>query len=474
MPALPANFTIEDHADGTATVRDVPIFAVCEKEGFTFDESWIDEAIQYHQAQEANKGASPAHVGHHGEPVEVKPAGAWINTRKAQIRGKRGEVKPGVIVDLLLTNADAVARAKRGELLWRSPEIPLAAAQRKAQPRFRSLALLDRNAPHNDDLPVLTVKPGGVSFENPASQSATWTLQDAGPVLAFSAHGESIIALMEPEAVTEPAVTPSKPAKMRMRFNASVGTLTNLDTNEVVSLKAGVGESDTLRFESEGGEGPAGLLERVKGLTAEDLATFRKGLAVFLAEIGASSGAPITNQLGDVGGPQMSDTNPTITPPATPKVDPEVVRLASEVETLKAKGAARERADALNAAADAAMVTLKGRTLPADQRARFLAFGEKYGADAIKFHADELAKALPSSTASFIETIDGGARGPQAVPDEVLKFQDKGADAYEGAIRSWRRYEQVKAAGHTDLSLTRWLEVQSTAGFSRGSVKQEV
>lgn len=441
--ALAPNFTIEERQDGTAVVRDVPIFAVCEKAGVALDEAWLDRAIAYHDKAEKDGGhIPPMSIGHYGEPEPAKAAGAFSAIRKAVVRSKGGQSVPGAVADLHLTSADAVARAKRGELLWRSPEVPL--KDGKPETRFRSLALLDK-PPHNE-LPVLTLKASGKDAAAPA-----WSrLQDGAAVLALASTDESVVALIAPEATV---VQQPKPGTLRRVLDA------------VVRFMAGdpaAVQGDALRLESEGGDGPDGLLEKVKGLTAEALAKFHVGYVAFRAAVGAGGGSgSLTNTLGDPGAATMAD-------------DAKVVALSADVEALKLSLKQRDAKDALNLAVDAAHAKCKDRGV---SREDVLKFAESFPADPVKAagaYADAIVAKVARKDASFTTLIEGVAAGEQAVPDAVLKFQNDGAQ-FDAAKGHWKTWMAATAAKTTALSLDRWMAARMSAdGFVRGSVKQEV
>lgn len=461
------NFRMEKDSGGRGWwVRDVPIFAVCSKSGIDFDEDWLDDAIDYNVKMEANRGAMPVVIQHTpdkpGDP-ELQPAGMAYNTRKAPIRSKTGVVKPGAVVDILFTNRDAAERARNNELLWRSPEIPATRVGDKlvAKRRFKLLSLLDRHAPHNDDLPVLTFKGESGQLWKTDADGQPWTISKGEPVLAFSANDDLIVALMEPEAMAET----DKPTIAGMTFNprTSSGTLTTSDGNTVE-----FDSSILLKFaDDDGGDddggGDAKLDVAAVCKAIEDgsisIAEFAEITAAM--EAAASASAPTDDDAspdaameddedkvedgpGDVG---MQNTE-------------EVVKLSARVETLEAEKAVREKRDACNAAADAAISDLAGRETPADIRDRLIKFGEAHGADAIKFYADDLKATLPPKTPlTFEDAIGGDTSG---LPEEVLKFQAKGPDAFEWAIKEAREHElQVKQFGKTNvMSLDRWLEIR--------------
>lgn len=443
MPALAPNFEIVENADGSVVVRDVPIFAVTAKDGFNLDEAWLDRAIAYHDAAERDgQHVPPMSVGHYGETTAATAAGAISAIRKSPVRSKGGQVVPGAIANLHFTNADAVKRARNRELLWRSPEVPV--KDGKPEPKFRSLALLDR-PPHNE-LPVLTLKPAAG-----AAQPA-WAMQSGGPVLAFASTAEAIVTLIDPET-TVPAAAP-KPGALRRVLDAVLGFATG-DMTRV--------SGDALRLDSEGGDGPDSLLEKVKGLTAEALAKFNAGYVTFRAAVGAGAGSgSIESALGSPGsgGANMAD-------------DAKVVALSADVAALQLSLKNRDAKDALNAAVDAALAKCADRGV---KREEIVKFAEQFPADPVKaagVYADAMLAKVPRRDATFEDVIRGAAVD-QVVPDAVLKFQNDG-EKFNAAKSAWATWRKCVDAGTTSLPLDRWLDARmNTNGFARGSVSTEV
>lgn len=438
-----ANFRAQVLPDGKVVVRNVPIFAECEKEGFKFDAGWIDDAVAYHHDHESNGGMSVVHVNHHGSDAPVSPAGAWTNTRRAWLRTKDGRRVRGVVVDLVFTDEAAWKRAKRGQLLWRSPEIPVDAATRKSRPRFRSLALLDRNAPHNDDLPVLSFEGRSVPFSrNSAPRTA---------VLAFATDGDAVRALMEPETMAE-----KKPRKK---------------ADEVVKL-----ESDAPPAEDKGGSegGDTGAwkakLDELKAceVKADEIPEFVAALREFADSLAGEPDAPeepedlpeepLMDAPGDPTQP-MQETKPAVALQA----DERVIALAAEVEALKAREKARDARDRLAAAVDAAHAKVRDRGVT---REDVLKFSEGFGDQAVlaaERYADAILAKVPAGNATFEEVVDAAAT-TQAVPDAVLKFQSEGPEAYAWALNESRLHKQAVDAGVTSQPLDRWLENKKPGG----------
>lgn len=469
---LAPNFQIDLHADGTATVRDVPIFTLCTYGDHVFGEAQIDAFVAYALKAQSGGHVFPVHIGHVGD--DPQPAGAFTVTGKRMIRF-RDRVQPGIVADVLLTNPDAVRRAQRNELLWRSVEIPV-----KGEPRIRSLALLDRHAPHLE-LPVMSVG-ACVANATKAAQNATWTLCANEPVLAFAAASESLHALMEPTVTAEAKAVEPAPAatkKPRLRWSSVKGTLTNLDTQEALALKDGAVETEVLRFEADGVEmGPGSLLEAVRKLNGEQLAEFHRSYVSFRAEIEAG-GAPVT------GGPAslLKDGGSTVTTPApatapvTPVAAPApapapattsddaVLTLKAEVEALKLKDRQREESEKLTRAVDAAMAKIGAdRGVKREDVLKF-ADGHADPVAAVMKFADAMVQHVPPRTARFGDVIDHAA-GADAVPEAVLKFSAQGPAVGERAMQEYRRWQKQPESLRQRIPIERWLEIHPVTGDS--------
>lgn len=242
-------------------------------------------------------------------------------------------------------------------------------------------------------------------------------------------------------------------------------TLPDVDS---VKFEAGKPADEKPKDEPKDGEGekPAeksdpvdALLEKIASLklTREQHDKLEAGISKIFGGAGSEPAAPekaeTIDKPGDVG----------------MKSNPEIVALAAEVETLKASDRVRVAREAVGVAADAAMARLKGKSLPSDQREQFVAFGTKHGADAIVTLSDNLARSLPDAVTTFDSAI--GNVG-QSVPDEVLKFQSKGPEVYERAIKFSRMYDTLKASAYgTRLTREQFLatKIGDTAdAFERG------
>jgi hypothetical protein len=469
------NFKSKTLKDGKVVVFDVPIFAVCEKQGIKFTEDWIDQAVSYHQKGEANGSAWAMHIHHTDEEGRpVLPAGAFTNTRKGMVRTKDGELVAGVICDLVFSDEKAKRRAKLGQLLWRSPEIPMTAAIGEKPARFKSLALLDRDAPHNDDLPILTFKKGSVPFRKKAGHLVHRASQGREPVLAFAETGDSIFALMEPTT---------------MATNLKKTTLKLMDDDEAPFG----GESDSGGDEGgdEGGKseskgsGWKAKLDALKAckIEAEEIPDFVAALQECAAEIGGEAAPadeipaeePVVEddpELDEnVDGPadplEGEEGDPLEDLPMKDESDA-VVRLRDELVQLKAdriaekKLAQQDRMEReVVAATDEAFERLKFKGF---SREEVIAFGAdeplSRRAKAIKKLADISDAKLLARDADFEAHVEFAANGnSQSVPDEIIKFQAEGPGVYEDALRVLRAWKSETPERQARIPLKRYLEI---------------
>lgn len=466
------NFRCTELDDGKVIVHDVPIFAVCEKLGIKFSEKWIDDAVSYHQKGEENGMAWAMHIHHTNEPGRVPlAAGAFQNTRKGKVRTKDGEIVPGVICDLVFTDKDAAERAKLGQLLWRSPEIPMQAATGEKPARFKSLALLDRDAPHNDDLPMLTFRGSSVRFDRKADRIIPRASVGADPVIAFADTGDSIYALMEPTTM------PNDTSKN------DDGTLPFAEEEESSSAPESGGE------DSGGGASWKSKLDALKSckIPVEDIPDVKSAIEEFSASLGGegeteeapAEEAPIEDE---------PEIDPTLDGPADPmeeSVEEEeeddlpfkdesdaVLKLRDEVTQLKADMAAEKKLrlqakleQGVKDATEAAATRLAGKGVSREEIVAF-ASDEPLArrAKAIEKFADTMDAKLIDRTADFEEHVDFHASGNQMVPDEVMKFQAEGPDVYESALHQYRMWKQQPEDRRQRIPLDRWLEINSPNG----------
>lgn len=475
------NFRSEVLPDGKVIVYDVPIFAVCEKQGIKFTEAWIDRAVAYHRKGERNGMAWPTHIHHTGEPDgrPVLPAGAWQNTRKQMVRTKDGELVPGVVVDLVFTDEDAARRAKLGQLLWRSPEIPLTAAIGEKAPRFKSLALLDRDAPHNDDLPLLTFRGSTIRFRKKVSRLVARASIGADPVVAFAETGDTLFALMEPTTMTKPKN--AEDAQLRFEDDADTGS------DSGGGSEGGGSEG--------GGSSWKSKLDALKSckIPVEDIPDVKAAIEEFTASLGGDGEdeEPVMDEALVEDEAPAPDLDDNVDGPADPMEDlagagdeedeeeiplkdesPDIVRLRDELLKLKADALAekklrvqdrleREYEKAVDAAA--AQLQRKGVT-----REEIVAFASDEPlarrAKAVKKFAATMDEKLLDRDADFEDHIDFHQNGGQNVPDEVIKFQADGHEVYEGALHQYRMWKAQPEDRRERIPLARWLEINNPKG----------
>lgn len=151
--------------------------------------------------------------------------------------------------------------------------------------------------------------------------------------------------------------------------------------------------------------------------------------------------------------------------------DARVIALASDNEILKKRLDAMDADKAKDAAVEAAFEQVKDRGFTRDDMIRF---ADEHGPAALEGHAKAIVEKVMVRDATFDEVISR-AEAAQKVPDEVLKFQSEGPDAYEWAQRQAQIHGDAVSSGTTGLSLGRWLEVNKPGGdFVRGPTGTEV
>lgn len=436
--AVPRNFEMVKNADGTWTVKDVPIFAKCRRFGVDFDDEWLNRALVSALASQGGGHAFPVHKHHsksQGETgPEKEPVGMFFVTRRAPI-AVRGRSVPGVIADIVVTNPSAAEEIRQNRLPWRSVELPP-----DGSARFLSLALLDREPPFHE-MAMTTVRDAAadsnaapVAFATNSRAEITYPLDRGGPVLAFRASSESLHALIDPEATTMPE-TKDPVAPTPLTFQASSAA------DAVATLAEGL---------------------KSKKLEMGDKAKAKAALQDLLAQLGDDD-LPVNK-----GGP----AEVTVTPDAA---HPEIVKMRAELEALKMSVGARDEREKLDAAVDAAVEKVSAFAVGKDVRARFLAFAEKGGVQTLDLLVDEIKRTVPpKDPLRFDDVLGAGASSTPAVPECVLKFQERGPEAYEKAVKHMKSWNELRASGSTTLSLEKFLEARSAAGFVRNGQSVEV
>lgn len=460
---LPKNFTAEVQPNGTVIVRGVPIFAECSKAGFDFGDAWISGAVDYHRSLEAGGNVSPMVIQHSDNEngLEVLPAGAWTNTRKGTIRTKNGRMVPAVLVDLIFTDQDAWLRASKNQLLWRSPEIAMKAATGELPPHFKVLSLLDRHKPHNDDLPAMAfsdASSSSVRYQKQGGADDLWVRQESGPVLAFATGQHSLVALMEPEAMPEPQ------------------EVIKLEDDEAPKDEAPKTD-DAPKGDSPPKEKSSGWKAALEALKAEeipveDIPEVKAAIEEFAASL--SGGEEIAPEPVD----EPMEDAPIEDGPADPTEDmpmsddARVIKLASDNAILKKRLDTMDADKAKAAAVDAAFARVESRGFT---KGEMIKFADEHGPGALASHADSIVAKMPVRDATF-DQVMAAQEAAQFVPNEVLKFQSEGPEAYEWAQHQAGVYEQAKAHGATSVpTLERWLEVKKPGGdFIRGPTGTEV
>lgn len=183
-------YRAEQDADGTWTIRDVPIFSEVterytrngKKAQLPCTRDWLSKAVDRARAQfEGSAYLAPLHVNHYGDDEKVDRAGFFLPTRvgEATVDGKR---LPTIFADLLKIPATVYSKIKDLTLPYRSAETRLT-----GEPEVQSLALLSK--PPHFKYPLLTVGE-----------------ERANPALCFSVEPHSkarLLARFEEDDVTE-------------------------------------------------------------------------------------------------------------------------------------------------------------------------------------------------------------------------------------------------------------------------------
>lgn len=188
-------FDAEQAEDGTWTIHNVPVFSVHVdergKEPEVFDEAWLNTAVSRGKAREAEQGyLGPLHTHHHGSSDEIEFAGNYRLRGVAPFRYE-GEDLPTIFVDFVNVPDAVYQRIKRGELPYRSVEIPPKGAPEAGD--ILSIALLDHEVPYfrygNMRIVRERLQRKGKRYRTSALVTRCYSLEGSNPELLVFDYG---------------------------------------------------------------------------------------------------------------------------------------------------------------------------------------------------------------------------------------------------------------------------------------------
>lgn len=135
--------------NGLITIHDVSIFAQCKRGKIDYDEAWLDRAVAIAKAEEAMDFRPSVFVKHNDDSGSSRfdpedAVGLMANFRRQKVRA-HGELREGIVVDLVNLDPDVAQRIQEQRLCGRSIE----AFSPKLRQKIDGVALLGRTPPYH-------------------------------------------------------------------------------------------------------------------------------------------------------------------------------------------------------------------------------------------------------------------------------------------------------------------------------------
>lgn len=443
FPTVGVRYPSERNADGSYTVRGVPIFAETEKRLGTkvvaFEKAWLEEAVANANRRAKNGYLAPLKIRHIGSiPAPTFAGKVWPNAVRRSVVD--GEAVWTVFADYVEVPPGIFGLMVRGELPYVSIE-----AFNYEERLIDAVALLDADTPHIP-FPLFRAMDPGADSTAAFSKAFTADVNPAevpgtGTVVASFASGEHRAVLSRFNAMADP-----DDPKAKKTDDDGEGT------------PAGAPPKKPAAEGGEGGEpkGAQAGKASVDGLVTAIFASaeFRQLVAGHVAAMFASLA---TGEAGD--GKNGSET-PNGQPAEQPKgkedgvtmskeVAEQLAKFQGEIDGLKSLEAKRKSDQAALDAVDATIARLARFGKGTEHRQELLAIATGPGGlaalkvyeDAVRAHGTE----APPTPAAFAAAVD-----PANAPDlakEVLAYSADRA-RLATAITCAKDYDQLRAMGH--------------------------
>lgn len=474
-------------ADGTLTIRDVPIFVECKRGDHDFDVTWIKSAVSQAMQAELEGYYPPLHVKHHVVALNdpVRAAGYFRITGTKRITFK-GEPKVAVLADLVVTDPAVGIDILSKRLPYRSVEIFDA-----KKPQLNSLALLDHEAPFLE-LPMLSV-----SSVLDHSQVATFQSEQhewpSSPLLAepvFFQRGKGGAIMFADDAKADEKKDDTKDdakddkdggTPKKTQPPAKEGG----DSGSGAGLPApGEGKDDQ---PMDATSGPAATVVQMiedGTLTIADLAAITAAIDAIRRK--ASSSANPDSLSGPAkaavpGGESMSAMDPIkktdVPVPADKQGDTINVRMAAqegEIVALKAQMTERDKVQQRKDDVADALKRLDGRPLGAEPEKMLIKFHADHGAPAFKAYVDRMVEtfaAVPRDRTGDAANFAGGT--PADASSAALEYTEFGTEAVTKATNFAREWAIQHEKGWTRMSEERYLAINMAMSDKRFVIKKK-
>ena len=440
IPTVGIRYPSERNADGSYTVRGVPIFAETEKRLGTkvvaFEKSWLEQAVANANRRAKNGYLAPLKIRHIGSiPAPTFAGKVWPNAVRRSVVD--GEAVWTVFADYVEVPPGIFGLMVRGELPYVSIE-----AFNYEERLIDAVALLDADTPHIPFPLFRAMDPGspdaaafGKAFTedvNPAEVPGT------GTVVASFASGEHRAVLSRFNAMADP-----DDPKAKKTDDDGEGTPAGAPPKKPEDQAGG-----------EGGDVAKAGKASVEGLVEAIFASadFRQLVAGHVAAMFATLATGTDSKNGG--------ENPNGQPAEQPKgkedgvtmskeVAEQLAQFKGEIDGLKSIEAKRKQDAAALEAVDATIARLARFGKGTEHRTELLAIATGSGGlaalkvyeDAVRAHGTE----APPTPAAFAATVD-----PANAPDLAKEVLAYSADRTRlaNAITCSKEFDQLRAMGH--------------------------
>lgn len=390
-------------ADGTWTIKDVPIFADTTRDyrdqsgktlRYVAGGDWHAKAIARAQARYAETGYMSRVIVRHTAPGKDREGAGFVMPRRVGTMTVDGEAKSVLFADYIGVPDHIYQRMKRHELPYRSAETPL-----DGRPEIKALALLPSEEPFHPFGPHTIRREVRHVGARPAD------LRESPPVFHFKTSGARArltLRFKMPETTTTPAAatTTTTTAAPAAAVVEAAPVATNAKAEPVATHEA-----------------PAGSVE----------SKIDKVLALLQQLVGdeATEGEAVAEPGED---PKTGDP----TSKMAAEYEGKIARFTADLAALKAERDALVAEKASAATRAKAVATLKARNVPGDH--------DKIVGDALaRFKSDEAMLAFVEGFASNL---------PEEPTEAPLKGVEASAPAAQGDVLNFStEYDTFAASG---------------------------
>ncbi len=420
IPTLPGgNYTAIRDVDGTWCIKNIPIFSEVPAgergNEEAIDSEWMRACVENMHRRHAEKYVAPVHVNHHDKPTEQ--AGYFLPVAVRPYKYEGRDVWT-IYADLYKVPDHIYRRVRENRLAFRSVEVI-----KYEEREIGSLALMADEVPFfRYELTTIGVE---IDHTGKAIGESRGEYDKSTPARAFRSCGRVRAHLF--------------------RFNDG-GNMPEEKKQEEGKPGAGFppGKQDEGEGKPEGNAGD-GAPKPAAGPDTGTVAMFSEIKAMFAGLVallsGNMPGAAGQNTGGLAPAAPVSQMRAAATPTEVDSLKRELATLAGSFAATNAKLAVRDAKETEDKQYATAIDELAGRPVTDEIKKSIRTFAAKPAGEFRAF-LDAIKAALPIDPPLFAAFGASGSRPvPAEVPEEVMKLQTKGPQAYEQGLKMFRELE---------------------------------